>query len=33
VVATKGLGLWNYSNLVVEVSGTKQRINLLHGTE
>jgi hypothetical protein len=33
VVATKSLGRWNYSNLVVEVSATKQRIDLLHETE
>ena len=33
VVATKSLGVWNYSNLVVEVSETKERIDLLHETE
>lgn len=30
VVAEKSVGHWNYSNLVVEVAGTKQRIDLLH---
>jgi hypothetical protein len=30
VVAQKSVGAWNYSNLVVEVKGTKQRIDLLH---
>ena len=30
VVATKSVGIWNYSSLVVEVTQTKQRIDLLH---
>jgi hypothetical protein len=30
VVATKSVGFWNYSSLVVEVTQTKQRIDLLH---
>lgn len=33
VVAAKSLGVWNYSNLVVEVKETKQRIDLLHEQE
>jgi hypothetical protein len=33
VVATKSLGVWNYSSLVVEVKNTKQRIDLLHEQE
>ena len=33
VVAEKSLGAWNYSNLVVEVKDTKQRIDLLHEEE
>ena len=31
-VAEKSAGHWNYTSLVVEISGTKQRIDLLHGT-
>jgi hypothetical protein len=30
VVATKSVGFWNCSSLVVEVAQTKQRIDLLH---
>lgn len=33
VAATKSLGIWNYSNLVVEVKNTKQRIDLLDEQE
>lgn len=30
VAATKSVGVWNYSNLVLEVKQTKRRIDLLH---
>jgi cytochrome oxidase complex assembly protein 1 len=30
VAATKSLGRWNYSGLVMEIAGTHQRIDLLH---
>jgi len=33
VVAEKSVGAWNYSNLVVEVKKTKNRIDLLHEQE
>jgi hypothetical protein len=33
VVAKKSVGSWNYSNLVVEVTKTKKRIDLLHEQE
>jgi hypothetical protein len=33
VVAEKSVGAWNYSNLVVEVTKTKKRIDLLHEQE
>jgi hypothetical protein len=33
VVAEKSLGAWNYSNLVVEIKKTKERIDLLHEQE
>ena len=33
VQAKKSLGAWNYSNLIVEVKNTKQRIDLLHDEE
>lgn len=33
VVAEKSAGLWNYSILAVEVSQTKERIDLLHERE
>jgi hypothetical protein len=32
VAATKSLGRWNYSGLVVEIAKTRQRIDLLHGS-
>ena len=32
VAATKSLGRWNYSGLVMEISGTHQRIDLLHSS-
>lgn len=32
-VAEKSLGRWNYTNLVVEIASTKQRIDLLHDTD
>jgi len=32
VAATKSLGRWNYSGLIVEIAKTHQRINLLQGT-
>src|SRR5215469_16989449 len=32
VSATKSLGRWNYSGLIVEIARTHQRINLLQGT-
>jgi hypothetical protein len=32
VAATKSLGRWNYSGLVMEIAGTHQRINLLHSS-
>jgi hypothetical protein len=31
VAATKSLGRWNYSGLVLEIAQTHQRIDLLHG--
>jgi hypothetical protein len=33
VVAEKSFGAWNYSNLVVEIKKTKERIDLLHEQE
>ena len=33
LVAEKSVGAWNYSNLVVEVKKTKNRIDLLHEQE
>jgi hypothetical protein len=33
VVAEKSVGFWNYSNLVVEVSRTKKRMDLLHESQ
>ncbi len=30
VAATKSVGVWNYSSLVLEMRGTKKRIDLLH---
>lgn len=32
VAATKSLGRWNYSGLVMELAGTHQRIDLLHSS-
>jgi hypothetical protein len=32
VAATKSLGRWNYSGLVLEIAQTHQRINLLQGS-
>ena len=32
VAATKSLGRWNYSGLILEVAETHQRIDLLHGS-
>ena len=32
VAATKSLGRWNYSGLVMEIAGTHQRIDLLHSS-
>ena len=32
VAATKSLGGWNYSGLVMEIAGTHQRIDLLHSS-
>jgi hypothetical protein len=31
VAATKSLGRWNYSGLVIEIAATHQHIDLLHG--
>ena len=33
VVATKSVGVWNYSSLILEVKKTKKRIDLLHEQE
>jgi hypothetical protein len=32
VAATKSLGQWNYSGLVMEIAGTHQRIDLVHNS-
>ena len=32
VAATKSVGRWNYSGLVMEIAGTHQRIDLLHNS-
>ena len=32
-VASKSVGVWNFSSLVVEVNGSSQRINLLAGNK